>query len=280
MKFHLQAAVSMLLLAGCTYFVSRREANDMAMRVERIAQAYENRAANEATLRQNLAKVKTELEKIREERALYREKQSQFMDEIRERMDDLRKRVLELEQRVHEASGRIDDTLARQITQLTDALAQRVREIAELETFAREVAWVSTQLGPEDLRDMVLALALAKQWKLAHGHLALLLQKHPGTTAANDAIAGMAETTFKLNEFSKVIQYTELYRRTFPAGTALPRMVWLLAQAHVQFMDCAKAIPLLENYLNSWSDHTDAPAVRQQLEYLKSMRHSRQVCAP
>lgn len=280
MKFVRWILALMPVLLGCSQFVSRREANDAALRVERIAQAYEARTADEAQLRANLAKLRTELEKIREERTQYRERQSQFMDEIRERMDDLRKRVQELEQRVAAATGRMDEGLAGQIAQVTEALSQRVQELAELDALAREAAWVSTQLGPEELRDMVLALAAARQWKLAHGHLALLLQKHPGTPALSDAIAGMAETAFKVNEFSKTILYADLYRRTFPNGAGAARMVWILAQAHVQFMDCAKAIPTLESYLASWPDGPDAQAAQKQLEYLKSMRHSRQVCAP
>ncbi len=273
-------AVLFPLVFGCSHFVSRKEADEMALRVEKVSQAYEQRTADEATLRENLARLKAELEKIREERAQYREKQSLFMDEIRARMDDLRKRVLELEQRVNAAAGRLDDEVVRQVAQLTEALSQRVREIAELEALSREAAWASTQLGPEDLRDVVLALGAARQWKLAHGHLALLLQKHPGTPAAGEAVSGVAETAFRLNEFTRVILYADLYRRTFPNGPAAARMVWLLAQAHVQFMDCAKAIPTLEGYLAAWPQGTDAEAARKQLEYLKSMRHSRQVCAP
>jgi hypothetical protein len=280
MRHRLLPVLFVLLLPSCAWFVSRKEADDMELRVGRVSSAFAARSADEATLKANLARLKDELAKIREERENYRGRQAQFMEDVRTKLDALQVRVQELEKRLAAASGRVDSDLFRQLQAITAALAARAQEITELEKLSRETAWVSSQLKPEELRDVVAALAAAKQWKLAHGHLALMIQKHPGAAPLAEAIASLTEAAFAESEFAKVVLYADLYRRQFPAGAAVARLTYLLAQAHAQFMDCAKAIPTLKVYVTSWPQDADFQAARTLLEHLEKMRHSRQVCAP
>ncbi len=272
--------VTVLLLPSCAWFVSRKEADELGQRVERVSSAFAARSADEATLRENLTRVKLELEKIREERAGYRGRQVQFMEETRGRLDDLTARVQDLEKLLAAVTGRVDAELHAQLQAVLAALATRAAELTELEALSREVAWVSTQLKPEELAEVVAALAAAKQWKLAHGHLALLLQRHPGAPQTGAALAGLVEACVAASEFAKAILYADLYRRQFPTGPAADRVTFRLAQAHAQFMDCAKAIPTLKAYLAAYPGGTDLQAATALLEHLEKMRHSRQVCVP
>lgn len=274
------AALSLLFLPSCAWFVSRKEADGMELRVTRVSEAFAARSTDEAALQDNLARVKQELEKIREERENYLQRQAQFMEEVRDRFEDLQTRVEAFEKRLAAVSGRMDTELARQLQDVLAALAARAAELAELEKLAREVAWISTQLKPEELADVVAALAAAKQWRLAHGHLALLIQRHPGAAPTGAAIAGLVETASATAELSRVVLYAELYRRQFPAGPAVARVTFRLAQAHAAFMDCAKAIPTLQGYLTAHPKGEDLQAASELLEHLEKMRHSRQVCAP
>lgn len=274
------APLVLLLLPSCAWFVSRKEADGMELRVTRVSEAFAARSTDEATLQDNLARVKQELEKIREERENYLQRQAQFMEEVRDRFEELQDRVQAFEKRLAALNGRVDTELARQLQDVLTALTARAAELAELEKLAREVAWVSTQLKAEELADVVAALAAAKQWRLAHGHLALMLQRHPGAAPTGAAIAGLVETATGVSELSKVVLYAELYRRLFPAGPALARVTFRLAQAHAAFMDCAKAIPTLKAYLAAHPEGADFQDASTLLEHLEKMRHSRQVCAP
>ena len=272
--------VSLLLLPSCAWFVSRKEATGMEQRIQRVSDAFAARSTDEATLKENLARLKDELAKIREERETYLNRQAQFMEEVRDRFEDLQERVQALEKRVNAAGDRMDNELARQLLAVTTALAARAAEITELEKLSREAAWAATQLTAEDLGTVVAALAVAKQWKLAHGHLAMLLQKHPGATPTGEAVSQLVEVAFTSSEFAKVILYADLYRRLFPAGPAVARVTFRLAQAHAQFMDCAKAIPTLKAFVTAYPGAADLQAATALLEHLEKMRHSRQVCAP
>ncbi|MBU1242698.1 outer membrane protein assembly factor BamD [Myxococcota bacterium] len=280
MRRRLLPVLLFLLLPSCAWFVSRKEADDMGLRVERVSSAFAARSADEATLKENLARLKVELEKIREERENYMGRQAQFMEDVRGKIDDLQTRVQALEQRLAAATGKVDSELFRQLQAVTAALAARAQEITELERLSRETAWVSSQLKPEELGDVIAALAAAKQWKLAQGHLALMIQKHPGSPQLGVTVAGLAETAFSDSEFAKVVLYADLYRRLFPSGPSVARVTFLLAQAHAQFMDCARAIPTLKAYVASYPDAADFQAAQALLENLEKMRHSRQVCAP
>jgi len=93
-------------------------------------------------------------------------------------------------------------------------------------------------------------------------------------------VARLVEAAFSFSEFAKVVLYADLYRRLFPAGPAVARVTFRLAQAHAQFMDCAKAIPTLKAYLAAHPGGEDLQAATALLEHLEKMRHSRQVCAP
>ncbi len=280
MNHRLLLVLLLLTLPSCAWFVSRKEASDMDLRVQRVSSAFSARSTDEATLRENLAKLKVELEQIREEREKYMGRQAQFMEEVRTKFEQLQLRVLELEKRLAAASGRMDTELVKQLQEVVAALAARAQEITELEKMAREVAWVSTQLKPEELQEVVAALAAARQWKLAQGHLALMIQRHPGSPQLAATVAILTETALTASEFAKVVLFADLYRRLFPAGPAVARVTFLLAQAHAQFMDCAKAIPTLKAYVTAYPDAADFEAAKALLEQLEKMRHSRQVCAP
>ncbi len=268
------------ILPSCAWFVSRKEADEVSSRVERVSRAFAERSADEKALRENLQKVKTELENIREEREVYMTRQAEFMEEVRVRLDGLQARLRELEGRLAASQGQVDSQLQKQIRDVTEALLARAQEISELEKLSRDTAWVATKLSPEDMRDLVVALARGGQWRLAHGHLAMFIQKYSGHATLAETIALLTAHAFDTNELTRVVQYADLYRRMFPAGAAVDRQTWLLSQTYAKFMDCERAIATLKSFVDAYPKSPDFQPAKELLEHLEKMRHSRQVCAP
>jgi hypothetical protein len=267
------------LSSGCYHFVvSRKEADEMKLRITKISLMQKKRRQEEKSLGEAILKAKKELIKVRTARENYRNKQVVFIQKVRNKLRIIELNLNRFKKEFNNLNNKVKTSLQKDITETSKVLKQRAKELVELENTLIAGISVSTKLKPKDLFTIIKALIVQKEWKLVNGYLALFSKKHKTHKIHEKTLLFVQSKLFKNKEYGKVIIYSRYFQRIFPGSKNNSIILYLYAKSEYKFSNCKKSIVLLKSLILKYPAFKNINEVKKLLKTIKSQSHSRQFC--
>ncbi|MBU1221431.1 hypothetical protein KKF34_15415 [Myxococcota bacterium] len=271
--------IIVVLSQSCSLIVTRSEADEMKLRIQKISDIVKKRRQEEKSIGEAIEKARRQLNELRELREKYRSEQEKFITKVRLSLDTLNKTLSGIEKKVETMDSSTVKTLRTEIADVSRVLEQRAAELLQYEDALKSITTATVKMSAEHISKIVQALAVAKEWTIMHGQIAILTVKYGTTADFAKALIFSIEELYKANEHAKVILYSALYLRQFPAEASRGRVMFLQGNSYYKFMNCSNAITVLSDYLRQFPADNDAKEAKTLLTTIKSNKHSKQFCA-
>lgn len=264
---------------GCSMIVTRSEADEMKLRIQKISAIVKKRRLEEKSIGESIEKAKRQLNELRELREKYRSEQEKFITKVRLSLETLNKTLAELEKKVENLDSDTVKKLRTEIADVSKVLEQRASELLQYEDALKAITSATVKMSAEHISKIVQALAVAKEWAIMHGQIAVLTVKYPTSPDFAKALVFSIEELYKANEHAKVILYSALFQRQFPSDSNRARVMFLSGNSYYKFMNCSNAISVLTDYVRQFPADKDAKEAGVLLKTIKANKHSKQFCA-
>ncbi|MDA3864717.1 MAG: hypothetical protein PF689_12715 [Deltaproteobacteria bacterium] len=267
------------LLSGCSWFVTRKEADQMKIRVEKISEELKQRRKEEKVFGEAIVNAKKELSKVSEARERYRKEQTAFIRKVHLLLSKLNVNIRTFEVNLASLKKKVDKTLKKEVEEIETIFKERAAELQELGKKFNLLIANYIKDSPQKFLKYYKAFAVAKEWKSLNRHLALMKLKYPSSNEMEEGLIFALKKLNEAKEYGKVIIYCGLYRRLFSQGPHYPLSLLMEAEAKYAIMNCSDAIKLLEEFSKKFPNHKQFSKVKKLQQDISSKLHSKMYCA-
>ncbi len=274
----LTGLVFSFLLPGCSWFVTRKEADQMKIRVEKISEELKQRRKEEKAFGEAIVNAKKELSKVAEARERYRKEQTAFIRKVHLLLSKLNVNIRTFEVNLASLKKKVDKTLKKEVEEIETIFKERAEELQELEKKFNLLIANYIKESPKKFLKYIKAFAVAKKWKSLNRHLALMKLKFPSSNEMEEGLVFALKKLNEAKEYGKVIIYCGLYRRLFSQGPNYPLVLLMEAEAKYAIMNCSDALKLLKEFSNKFPNHKQLSKVKKLQQEISSKLHSKMYC--